>query len=76
MSAQLPFKERGKLTKEEDVVVAPERHEYARCLVNRSHLDVREASGFPDTHLTITHPAESSSSDVVLITHPGNSGTL
>lgn len=63
-------------TKEQDVVIRPERHEHTRRLVYRRRLDVAQAACLPDRHLTVAHLAESSCRDVVTIAHPHHPGTL
>ena len=69
---------RGKMrrTKEQDVIVAPERHEYTRALVNRRRLDIVEGAAIPQADLTIAHLAESSRRNPIVVAHPYHTGTL
>ena len=64
------------LTDKENVIITPERHENTGRLIYSRHFDVLQISCFPDSNLTITHPAEAGGSDIVLITHPCDSCSL
>lgn len=62
--------------KEEEVVVAPKRHEHAGALVDQRHLDIAEAASFPDADLAVAHLAESGRRDAVVLAHPRYACTL
>lgn len=60
----------GKHTQEQDIVVAPEGHDNTRGLIERDRLDVAQTARLPNTNLSVTHPAEPSRRDPILVTHP------
>ena len=63
-------------TEEQNVVVAPERHDYTRALVDGSRLDVIQTTGLPDCNLTIAHLAETGCCNSVVLSHPNNTRAL
>lgn len=62
--------EEEKRTQEQDIVVAPERHDNTRGLIERDRLDVAQTARLPNTNLPVTHPAEPGRRDPILVTHP------